>query len=102
MITYSFFGASHGDGYGGTICGLPDGFVFSVEQVNEILALRKRGYGRSQRQTMDDKVRFEGLESDLVTSRNHRIAQRTQRCGRQSAVSAIDRETNRRTDKRSK
>lgn len=67
MITYSFFGTSHGDGYGGTICGLPDGFVFSVEQVNEILALRKRGYGRSQRQTMDDKVHFEDFESDLVT-----------------------------------
>lgn len=69
MITFSFFGSSHGEGYGGSIRGLPDGFSFSVSEVNKQLALRKQGYGRSSRQNFDDVVRFEGAESDVVTVR---------------------------------
>ena len=45
MITFSFYGTSHGEGYGGVICGLPDGFAFSAEEVNKQLARRKCGYG---------------------------------------------------------
>lgn len=67
MITFSFFGTSHGEGYGGTICGLPNGFTFSVDQVNKQLALRKQGYGRSSRSVLPDTVTFEGYDSDTVT-----------------------------------
>ncbi len=66
MITFSFWGTSHGEGYGGEICGLPDGFSFSAEYVNRQLALRKRGYGRSGRQTFDDIVQFDGYVGDRI------------------------------------
>lgn len=66
MITFSFYGTSHGKGYGGTICNLPQGFTFSVAEVNKQLALRKQGYGRSDRQRFADAVLFDGA-SDSVT-----------------------------------
>lgn len=59
MITFQFFGTSHGEGYGGTICGLPAGFCVDVASVNKQLKLRKCGLGRSERQQHDDVVRFE-------------------------------------------
>lgn len=67
MITFTFEGNSHGDGYAGTVRGLPRGFTFSAERVNKELALRKRGYGRSDRQNFDDEVSFEGAAGDQVT-----------------------------------
>lgn len=58
MITFQFEGTSHGEGYRGTICGLPQGLSIDVEAVNKQLRLRKEGYGRSQRQKLADSVFF--------------------------------------------
>ncbi len=69
MITYSFNGTSHGEGYCGTISGLPDGFVVDVAQVNKQLQLRKCGFGRSTRQTFGDSVTFEGAQNGKLTVR---------------------------------
>ena len=66
MITFEFYGTSHGEGYGGIIKGLPCGFTFSVSYVNKQLALRKMGYGRSNRQSYPDIVSFKGC-GDTVT-----------------------------------
>lgn len=66
MIEFEFYGTAHGKGYGGIIKGLPNGFTFSVDYVNEQLNKRKTGYGRSARQTYADKVRFDGF-ADRVT-----------------------------------
>ncbi len=66
MITYQFYGTSHGDGYGGVIKGLPAGFTFSVGYVNNQLALRKCGYGRSARQTYPDTVTFKGFGNTVT------------------------------------
>lgn len=60
MITYEFYGTSHGEGYGGVIHGLPKDFVVDVDYVNRQLALRKTGYGRSARQVSPDVVTFNG------------------------------------------
>lgn len=68
MITYEFFGRSHGEGYGGTIHGLPEGFNVDVAAVNEQLKLRKCGYGRSARQSYDDIVEFDGAVDGKVTT----------------------------------
>ncbi|MCM1043216.1 MAG: chorismate synthase, partial [Corallococcus sp.] len=62
MITFEFCGTSHGQGYEGTIYGLPDGFEIDIQKVNEQLRLRKCGYGRSARQAEDDVVVFDGLK----------------------------------------
>ena len=56
MITFSFSGTSHGLGYTGQIDGLPTGFAIDVEQINHQLRLRKRGFGRSIRQDIEDDV----------------------------------------------
>lgn len=66
MITFEFYGTSHGEGYGGVIRGLPHGFTFSVDYVNKQLSQRKSGYGRSARQTHPDVVTFKGFK-DVVT-----------------------------------
>lgn len=66
MITFEFYGTSHGAGYGGVIKGLPNGFTFSVDYVNKQLELRKTGYGRSARQSNPDIVTFKGF-NDVVT-----------------------------------
>ncbi len=66
MITLSFDGTSHGEGYRGVISGLPNGFEFDVEFVNARLAERKSGFGRSGRQQFGDKVFFDGF-TDVVT-----------------------------------
>ena len=66
MITFNFQGTSHGEGYVGTISGLPNGFTFDVDYVNEQLRLRKQGLGRSARQALDDEVVFDGF-GRLVT-----------------------------------
>lgn len=65
MITFNFYGTSHGKEYGGTVSGLPNGFTFSVSDVNAELKRRKQGYGRSQRQIFDDVVVFDGFD-DVV------------------------------------
>lgn len=66
MITFEFYGTSHGQGYGGVIKGLPKGLTFDVDYVNRQLALRKSGYGRSARQEYPDAVTFKGF-GDVVT-----------------------------------
>ena len=66
MITFSFEGTSHGEGYHGKICGLPKGFAFSARYVEKQLALRKKGVGRSDRQQFDDKVIFQNAVGDEV------------------------------------
>ena len=68
MITFTFSGTSHGDGYRGTICGLPNGFTFDVEYVNEQLRLRKIGVGRSSRQAYADRVVFEGFDKQVIVN----------------------------------
>ncbi|MCM1289795.1 MAG: chorismate synthase [Corallococcus sp.] len=60
MISFEFEGTSHGDGYRGVIKGLPQGFVVDIGQVNAQLLLRKRGFGRSERQNIPDEAVFEG------------------------------------------
>ena len=69
MITYQFYGTSHGEGYGGVIKGLPEGFTFDVNYINQQLALRKCGYGRSARMQYEDTVSFRGYSGDTVTVR---------------------------------
>ena len=66
MISFEFYGTSHGQGYGGVIRGLPQGFTFNVDYVNKQLNLRKTGYGRSARQSHPDIVTFKGF-ADVVT-----------------------------------
>lgn len=69
MITFEFCGTSHGDGYRGKICGLPDGVKINVAAVDEQLRLRKCGYGRSARQVNADHVEFVGAAgNDVVIS----------------------------------
>lgn len=66
MITFSFYGTSHGEGYGGTISGLPDGFTFDVDEVNKQLYERKHGLGRSNRQVFVDTVVFDGYGKQVT------------------------------------
>lgn len=66
MITFTFEGTSHGEGYRGKISGLPHGAKFSVDYVNRWLKLRKCGYGRSTRQVYDDICIFVGCDGDTV------------------------------------
>lgn len=58
MITFDFHGTSHGEGYRGKIFGLPCGFEVDESAVNLQLNKRKHGYGRSERQNLNDEVRF--------------------------------------------
>lgn len=67
MITFTFDGTSHGKGYFGVINGLPQGFTFSVEYVNQQLKNRKCGYGRSARQALSDVAEFENAIDGFVT-----------------------------------
>lgn len=66
MITFTFNGTSHGEGYVGVIDGLPKGFTFDVDKINEQLRLRKQGAGRSARQVYDDEVVFEGFDKQVT------------------------------------
>ena len=68
MITYEFYGTSHGAGYGGVIKGLPNGFTFSGDYVNKQLELRKTGYGRSARQSYPDVVTFKGFDNVVTVN----------------------------------
>lgn len=67
MINFQFYGESHGEGYGGTIKGLPQGFKINVGYVNEQLNKRKTGYGRSARQALPDVVTFASEKDGFVT-----------------------------------
>ncbi len=64
MITFDFGGTSHGEGYFGVIKGVPSGVLISADYVNEVLAMRKGGLGRSSRQKYTDNVLFEGHENE--------------------------------------
>ena len=68
MITFTFSGTSHGEGYRGTIWGLPNGFTFDVADVNKQLRLRKTGIGRSARQAFDDVVVFDGFNERVTVN----------------------------------
>ena len=68
MITFSFYGTSHGEGYRGVINGLPDGFTFEVDCINEQLRLRKTGIGRSSRQVYADEVVFDGFDKQVTVN----------------------------------
>lgn len=63
MITFSFNGTSHGEGYTGTICGIPKGVTINVNNINNALATRKGGFGRSDRQKFVDIVTFDGHQN---------------------------------------
>ena len=56
MITFTFSGTSHGQGYCGEIVGLPSGVAIDVNQINHQLQLRKCGSGRSMRQDIEQDV----------------------------------------------
>lgn len=66
MISFEFSGTSHGKGYAGVINGLPQGFVIDIDAVNLQLQLRKRGFGRSERQIFVDQVIFDGSDGNFV------------------------------------
>lgn len=67
-ISFEFCGTSHGEGYHGTIKGLPKGYPIDVNGINRALALRKCGYGRSARQlTEQDIVNIDGLLDGTTT-----------------------------------
>ena len=67
MIKFTFSGTSHGEGYRGTVTGLPNGFVIDQDAVNQQLQLRKCGSGRSARQQGEkDTVQFYGLVDGKV------------------------------------
>lgn len=66
MIEFEFYGTSHGEGYGGIIYGLPEGFTFETDYVNEQLRLRKCGYGRSMRQAYSDVIIFKGFGNTVT------------------------------------
>ena len=68
MINFKFTGTSHGEGYGGTISGLPNGFTFDVDDVNKQLYERKHGFGRSNRQVFPDVVTFEGFDKTVTVN----------------------------------
>ena len=68
MITFDFCGTSHGEGYRGVIYGLPEGFTFDVDYVNEQLRLRKTGIGRRSRQAYPDTVVFEGFDKRVTVN----------------------------------
>ena len=68
MIKFEFSGTSHGEGYSGTISGLPNGFTFDVEEVNKQLFQRKCGLGRSNRQIFPDVVTFDGFDKKVVVN----------------------------------
>ena len=72
MITFNFDGTSHGVGYTGTICGIPQGVCVNINNINSALATRKSGFGRSARQNFVDKVVFVGHEQEIefVTNGN--------------------------------
>ena len=68
MITFSFHGTSHGEGYSGVISGLPDGFTFNIDEVNKQLYERKHGLGRSARQAFPDVVIFDGFDKKVTVN----------------------------------
>ena len=68
MITFNFCGTSHGEGYRGVISGLPNGFTFDVDYINEQLRLRKCGIGRSARQAFADEVVFDGFDKQVAVN----------------------------------
>lgn len=68
MIKFTFNGTSHGEGYRGVISGLPDGFTFSIDEVNKQLYERKHGLGRSARQEYVDTVVFEGFDKQVTVN----------------------------------
>ncbi len=72
MIKFSFSGKSHGEGYWGTISGIPQGVTVNVQYVNDVLNIRKSGVGRSSRQTFVDRVIFDGHQGEqcFVTDGN--------------------------------
>ena len=58
-MQYKFFGTSHGECLGGEIIGLPKNLNFSTTEVERQLQLRKCGYGRSNRQSRAETVRWD-------------------------------------------
>lgn len=68
MITFSFYGQSHGSGYGGVIKGLPQGFTFDIAYVNAQLTARKCGAGRSARQAYEDTAQFVGGDTTVTVN----------------------------------
>lgn len=58
-MQYKFFGTSHGECLGGEIIGLPKNLNFSTAEVERQLQLRKCGYGRSNRQSRAETVRWD-------------------------------------------
>ena len=89
MITFNFYGTSHGEGYGGVISGLPNGFTFDVDYINEQLRLRKTGFGRSARQLYADEVVFEGFDKQVTVNGELKFFIANKSIERRSDITAV-------------
>lgn len=89
MITFEFYGTSHGRGYGGVIKGLPQGFTFSVDYVNNQLAQRKTGYGRSGRQQYPDIARFNGFDGAVTVNGDVEFFVENAKCEVRPEITAV-------------
>lgn len=68
MITFELTGTTHGQGYSGSISGLPSGVTIDIDAINSELLLRKGGIGRSNRQNIEsDTVALSGLVNGITT-----------------------------------
>ena len=69
MIKFFAKGFSHGDGYTGTVIGLPIGFKINKKEITEQLALRRQGIGLSNRmgKENDELIFLSGLDNDGKT-----------------------------------
>lgn len=61
MLRFLTAGESHGFGLVAILEGLPAGLKIEKEKINELLALRQAGYGRSERQTKIEQDKIEIL-----------------------------------------
>lgn len=74
-----FDGTSHGEGYSGTVCDLPEGFYIDVEGINEELRLRKCGYGRSNPpEYRRGQSYFVGIEERVYRRRRYFLSAQSQ------------------------
>ncbi|HSH37113.1 chorismate synthase, partial [Schnuerera sp.] len=69
MIRYLTAGESHGKGLIGIMEGFPSNLYFDIEFINNELSRRQKGYGRSNRMTIErDKIQIiSGINNDYTT-----------------------------------
>ena len=69
MIRFLTSGESHGDSLQGIIDGLPANLYFDIEYMNHELERRQKGYGRSERMTIEeDEIKvLSGINNSYTT-----------------------------------